>query len=336
MTINLAILGYGSIAEEHMRAMKLIMDAPGGADLHFHGVMGRDQDSAREFARKHGISLATTQLEELLTDPGVDAVVVTSPTDLHAEQSELALRAGKHVLCEIPLATSLEETDRLIRVAEETGKRLMVCHTQRYYAGMIEAHRMVADGRLHIHQISCRYVRLRRENVSWMGRRRSWTDNLLWHHGCHCVDAMLWLAGTTEARVTAEVTLPSSPLGIPMDLTIVMRTPRDQIASVVMSYNSRITIHDYLIMGQEISLLWEKDTLRSPEGESIFGDPASAQLEAIVRQDTDFFAAILQDREPSISAKVVRPAMAILQSVQDILDARMRELGGDARHPECP
>lgn len=336
MTINVAILGYGSIAHEHMRAMKRIMDTSSQIDLRFYGVMGRDRKSAEEFAEQFGMSLVTTRLEELLADPHVDVVVVASPTELHAEQTEMALRAGKHVLCEIPLATSLEATDHLIQVAEEMGKQLMVCHTQRYYSGMIEARRMVAEGSLHIHQIACRYVRLRRENISWTGRKRSWTDNLLWHHACHPIDAILWLLGWTEATVSAEVALPSSPLDIPMDLSIVMRTPRDQIASVVMSYNSHFLIHDYLIMGQEGSFLWEKDRLRSPDRELVFEHRETAQLEAMIRQDTDFFLAVLEGHDPPISARVVRPAMAILQSVQDLFDARIQAVGRDARHPLFP
>ena len=162
--------------------------------------MGRLLAPTRAFAEEFGAAMATTDLDELLADPRIEAVIVCSPTDLHAEQTERALRAGKHVLCEIPLATSLAETDRLIDLAERSGRRLMVCHTQRYAAPLIEARRMIASGEVRPRAMVSRYLLDKRENVSWTGRRRSWTDNLLWHHGCHAVDAALWLLGAEADR----------------------------------------------------------------------------------------------------------------------------------------
>src|SRR5688572_10002749 len=149
--------------------------------------MGRLPAPTRAFADEFGVELATTDLDELLADQRVEAIIVCSPTGLHAEQTERALRAGKHVLCEIPLATSLAETDHLIQVAKKSRRRLMVCHTERFYPTLGEVRRRVAAGELHPHSIVSRFGFFRRENVNWVGRRRSWTDNLLWHHGCHAV-----------------------------------------------------------------------------------------------------------------------------------------------------
>lgn len=333
--MNIVLVGYGSIAREHVRAIAHLRDAPRGVDLRLYGVMGRDLEATGAFAREFGMVVATTKLDEVLDDPKVDAVVITSPTELHAGQTERALRAGKHVLCEIPLATSLAETDKLIQVAHEADRRLMVCHTQRYYSGLVEVRRRVTEGELHVHALSSRHIRLRRQNVNWVGRRRSWTDNLLWHHGCHSVDTMLWLLGATEVEVSAQVALPGGNLDIPMDLTIVMRTPRDQIGTVVMSYNSHFDLHDYLVIGEETSLLWEADQLRAPDRVLVPGSP-SFQADAITRQDAEFLSAVREQREPALSASTVRPAMAALQAAQDTLDARLRAFGPSARHPELP
>ena len=171
--MNVGLIGYGSIAREHSRAILAIGGTPEGRDLRLAGVMGRQAAPTEAFAREFGMARAVTDLDELLADPEIGAVVVCSPTDLHAAQTERALRAGKHVLCEIPLATSLADTDRLARLAEEAGRRLMVCHTQRYQEALIEARCMIADGRLHPHAIVSRYMFGRRENVNWLGRRRS-------------------------------------------------------------------------------------------------------------------------------------------------------------------
>jgi 2-hydroxy-4-carboxymuconate semialdehyde hemiacetal dehydrogenase len=336
MGLNVALLGYGSIARIHANAIRQLAETPGGRDLRLYGVMGRDQAATEAFAREYGMQLATTELDELLADPSVEVVVICSPSDLHTDQAERSLRAGKQVLCEIPIATSLADTDRLIRAVEETGRSLMVCHTQRFYRGLMEAKRMLAEGELRAHALACRHIRLRRENVNWKGRRRSWTDNLLWHHGCHSVDTALWLFDAAEAHVTGQVALPGGNLDIPMDLTITLRTPRDQIATIVMSYNSHFPMHDYLVMGEETSVLWEEDQLRTPD-RVLAGERDSGALEgAMVRQDAEFFAAIREGREPSVSARAVRPAMAALQAVQDILDARLAELGPGARHPDVP
>jgi 2-hydroxy-4-carboxymuconate semialdehyde hemiacetal dehydrogenase len=336
MSKNVVLLGYGSIAQVHARTVLQLQQSPRYDDLKLYGVMGRDLEATRAFAAEFGMNVATTDLDEVLGDPQVDVVIICSPTDVHTEQAERALRAGKHVLCEIPLATSLSETDRLIRAIEETGRQFMVCHTQRYYEGLWEARRMVAAGEFHPHALAARHIRLRRENVNWMGRRRTWNDNLLWHHGCHSVDTALWLLGATEVEVTAQVALPGGNLDVPMDLTIVMRTPRDQIATIVMSYNSHFPLHDYLVMGEETSVLWEEDELRSPDRVLAGHRGGDALDRAVFRQDEEFFAAIDEGRKPAISAQAARPAMAALQAVQDILEARLARLGPEARHPRLP
>lgn len=333
--MNVVLVGYGSIAREHVRAITQLRDLPDTADLRLYGVVGRDLGATEAFAREFGVAVATTELDRILEDPSVHAVVITSPTALHAGQTERALRAGKHVLCEIPLATSLEETDRLIQVAQQSGRRLMVCHTQRYDAGLMEVRKRVTEGGLHVHSVSSRQVRLRRENVNWMGRRRSWTDNLLWHHACHSVDTMLWLLGATEVEVSAQLALPGGNLDTPMDLTVVLRTPRDQIGTAVLSYNSHFELHDYLVIGEETSLFWEAHQLRTPYRVLIPG-ASDSQADAITRQDAEFFSAVREGREPALSPGAVRPTMVVLQAAQDTLDARIRALGPSDRHPELP
>ncbi len=286
--------------------------------------MGRLPAPTRAFAEEFGATLATTDLDELLADPRIEAVIVCSPTDLHAEQTERALRAGKHVLCEIPLATSLAETDRLIDLAERTGLRLMVCHTQRYAAPLIEAQRMIASGEVQPRAMVSRYLLDKRENVSWTGRRRSWTDNLLWHHGCHAVDAALWLLGAEAIDVTARATPPDPRLGIPMDLAIVLRTTREQVVTVAMSYRALPPVQDYVVIAEETTLVYANDELRDHRRVLVpAADQGSYDTAAIDRQDTDFFASILSGSEPVSSARSVRPAMAALQAAQDAIDNKI-------------
>ena len=317
--MRVALVGYGSIAGEHARAIADIAGVSGRNVPRIAAVVGRLPEPAAAFAARIGAELATTDLDEVLADPAIGAVVVCSPTDLHAPQTERALRAGKHVLCEIPLATSLAETDRLIALATAADRRLMVCHTQRYHPPQAEARRMVEHGELRPHAVIARYGFLRRENINWQGRRRSWTDNLIWHHGAHAVDAALWLLGAREAEVTAQVAPPSGPLGIPMDVGLVLRTPAGQIATVALSYNTHLPVSDYLLVGEETSVLVADGRLRGPDGVLVEAG-ADAERAAIREQDAEFFAAVVAGREPAISARDVRPAMAALQVAQDALE----------------
>ncbi len=338
--MNIAILGYGSIAENHARTILTLQRERVWNELRLYGVAGPSEDSTSEFARKFGLTEAVADPERLLGDPEVDAVVICSPTDLHADQTEQALNAGKHVLCEIPLATSLAETDRLTHLAKNVDRRLMVCHTQRYSPALVEARRMVETGELHPHSVVSRYMFGRRENVNWRGRHRSWTDNLLWHHGCHAVDAALWLLGVADrgeaVETVSQVALPGGNLDIPMDLSLVLRTQRDQIATVVMSYHTHISIHDYLIIGEETTVLFTDGRLRDSERLLVDVPPSEGLETPMARQDAEFFSAIREDREPAVSGRSVRPAMAALQAAQDGLDARIAALGPDARHPREP
>ena len=340
--MNIGIVGYGSIAQDHARAVLALQAASNESELRLTSVMGPQLEPTDAFRRECGMSSATTDLGEFLANPDLDAVIICSPSPAHAEQTERALRAGKHVLCEIPLALSLAETDHLTSLADEVDRRLMVCHTKRYGPAMIEARRMIAAGEMHPHAIVARYMFGRRENVNWRGRRRTWTDNLLWHHGCHTVDAALWLLGVPErgeaVETVAQVALPGADLGIPMDLSLVMRTPRDQIVTVAMSYHTHIPVDDYLIIGETTTLLIEDRVLRDRDRivlEAGAQDPSNPDS-AIARQDAEFFAAIQEGREPAVSGRSVRPAMAALQDAQDSLDARRAALGEDVRHPRNP
>lgn len=317
--MNVALIGAGSIAREHARAITRLAGDPSVGKPTLRAVVGRLAEPTAAFAREIGIERATTDLDDILADSSIDAVVICSPTDRHADQTERALEAGKHVLCEIPLALSLAAVDRLISLAARAGRRLGVCHTQRYHPALREARRRVEAGDLHPTAVVARYGFLRRQNINWQGRQRSWTDNLLWHHGAHAVDTALWLLAADEVAVAAQIAPPSGPLAIPMDIAIAIRTGRDQIASVALSYNTHLPVQDYLLIGEESTLLFDNGTLRGPEGVLVAGGDTASQ-DAILHQDADFFAAILTDRDPPVSGRTVRPAMATLQAVQESLD----------------
>lgn len=308
--MNAAIIGYGTTANSHARMLQQ-------EGLVLESVVGRLPDQTAAFAHHHGFRHHTTDLAETLARPDLDVVVICSPSAAHAEQTEQALLAGKHVLVEIPLAMSYADAERLVRLAAERDRILMVAHTHRYGAAIQEVKRRITAGELTVRHIISRYVFLRRENVDWTGRRRSWTDNLLWHHGCHATDMCLWLLGETapgRVAVTAQVAQPDANMGIPMDLSILLRTEGDAQASVNMSYNSHLSLYDYLIIGDQTSLSVSDGKLIGKDG--VILDPAQAPGPSPqVQQDREFLAAVREQRPPAISGASVLPAMWALQQV---------------------
>jgi 2-hydroxy-4-carboxymuconate semialdehyde hemiacetal dehydrogenase len=328
--VKLLMVGYGSISMSHTRSF-----AHEGVEL--DTVYGRDPAKAAAFAREFGYARSVATLEEALAREELDLVAICSPSEAHAAQAEAALRAGKHVLVEIPLAMSYAEAAALAALARTTGKTLMVAHTQRFYSPLIEARRRVASGELALHSVIIRYAFLRRRNEDWQGRARTWTDNLLWHHGCHAVDFALWLLGITEPGVveaSGRLALPDQRMGIPMDLALTLRTPLDQLVSVAMSYNTHLPVHDYLMIGREDTLQYVNRQLIGSQG--VLYDPVDQRAEGQdggLRQNQEFLAAIREGRPPSVSAEAVLPAMRVLQDIQDQYDAA-RPAG--ATHPIAP
>jgi 2-hydroxy-4-carboxymuconate semialdehyde hemiacetal dehydrogenase len=313
--LGLTFIGYGSIAASHARALLEL------GSVRLDSVVGRRPEPTEEFAREWGFAHWTLSLEEALARPGVDAVVICSPSDQHAAQAEQALAAGKHALVEIPLAMSLADAERVAALTERTGLRLMVAHTQRFFPALIELRRRIAAGELQPHHLVCRWFFLRRSNVNWMGRQRSWTDDLLRHHSCHVVDAVLWLLGRTEpgadgnVRATGQAGPPHAELGIPLDLDLLLHAG-DVRVNIAMSYNASWPMHDYLVIGEETTIRFENGRLFGKDGELF----APADAHPIREQDHEFLTAIREGREPTVNGRSVLPAMRTLQTIADKLD----------------
>jgi 2-hydroxy-4-carboxymuconate semialdehyde hemiacetal dehydrogenase len=312
--LTVTFIGCGSIAAAHARALREL------GDVRLDSVVGRRAEATESFAREWGFAHSTLSLEEALARPGLDAVVIGSPSDQHAVQAEQALAAGKHVLVEIPLAMSLADAERVTALAERAGLRLMVAHTQRFFPALIELRRRIAAGELHPHHLVCRWFFLRRANVNWEGRRRSWTDNLLWHHACHVVDAAFWVLGLTDeegapaVQARGQAGRSHAELGIPLDLDLLVRAGQVPI-NIAMSYNSSWPMHEYLVIGEEMTLRFEDGRLIGRDGPILVPEGAHP----IREQDREFLAAVREGREPRVNGRAVLPAMRALQAVQDSL-----------------
>ena len=312
--VTCAIVGYGAIADYHAIALR----AQGARLL---AVAGPKAAETQAFAARHQIPRAHDDVERVFDMVDVDAIVIASPSPVHAMQATAALRAGKHVLCEIPIGVSLNEAETAQRAADGTGLVAMACHTQRYWPSTVALQRIIARDGLVIRHVIARCTIRRHENIGWTGRQRSWVDNLLWHHGGHTVDtAMLFLGGTVDS-VLASGGPPFEATGQPMDLGIIVGTTSGAFATVALSYNSMINQTDYLVIADDTTYLLDQGRLVAADGSAVQGGSPDEMLRAgIAAQDRDFLNAITSGAAPSSSFASVLPTMRVLQQVADLTD----------------
>lgn len=309
-TINICIIGTGRMGHGHSRTFA------GMDGVVLDTVVGVDADETAAFAREYVYAHAETDLAAALRRDSVDAVIICTPNALHAPQTAAALEAGKHVLCELPVAMSLVETERIAQLAVDVGKRVMICQTERFEAGKIELRRRIRAGELHPQHIDARFHLLRRGGVLTAPDRAQWQDDAIWHHGSHTVDAVLDLLGETEVRDLQVLHGPPHPaLGVPIDWNLHWRTPGGVLVGVSLSHNADWHVHDYRLICEEGTLVCEWGTLRNAEGVLLDARelPRSRDL-----QDGEFIAAIREGRPPAVDVDAVWPAVRVLQSAWDV------------------
>jgi 2-hydroxy-4-carboxymuconate semialdehyde hemiacetal dehydrogenase len=290
--LRVGFLGYGAIAAEHARALSEL-----GCEL--QAVAGPRLAGCEDFARAHGVARVTTDVGSVIEAPDVDVVVVASPNDAHAPQAIAAFEAGKHVLCEVPLATSAADATAVVQAHERAGPavRALVCHTQRFWEPLAHLSNLRSSGRLNPCHVSTRTGIARRENVGWTGRKRSWTDSIIWHHGAHAVDIALWLLDDEVRDVQAEVGR-RSDAGDPLDLAVTITTRSDALATLVLSYNSLVMVSDLIVFAENDTFQLSAGRLTGIEGDLVdCGGFDSMATRAVLAQDAAFIAA-LRDGAP--------------------------------------
>ena len=308
--MKICLAGEGAQGLTHMGALRNI------EDVEVVTLAGGIEADAVAFAKKWGIPHCSMDLEACLKQPGVEAVVLTTPNQIHASQTELALNMGKHVLVEIPMGLSLEESERVVELEEKSGLVCMVCHTQRYDPAHREIYRRVKEGELHLYHIVSETYFLRRKNTNRFGTPRTWTDDLLWHQGCHMVDLIFWLLDDPDIEAWGQVGPDHPRLGIPMDVTVGMRSKEGCLVSAVLSFNHHGPIVGRSrFIGEEKSLLIQGGKLTDFEGNEVPLKGPGWEM-----QDREFFSAIREGRKPLTSCKACLPDMRILDRIQKSID----------------
>jgi 2-hydroxy-4-carboxymuconate semialdehyde hemiacetal dehydrogenase len=230
--MKLAVAGQGAFGVKHLEALQNIPDAE------VISLAGGSPDSTRDVAQRFGIPHWTSDLAETLAQPGLEAVILATPTQMHAAQAEQCMRAGKHVEIEIPIADDLADAERLVKVQQETGVVAMGGHTRRFNPSHQWIHNRINSGELKIQQMDVQTYFFRRTNTNALGQPRSWTDHLLWHHACHTVDLFQWQTGET-AEIANAIQGPIHPqLGIAMDMSIQLKVPSGAILTLSLSFNN--------------------------------------------------------------------------------------------------
>jgi 2-hydroxy-4-carboxymuconate semialdehyde hemiacetal dehydrogenase len=308
--MKVCLAGHGAFGIKHLEAMARI------PNIEVISLAGSNLDAARDVAQQWKISHWTASLSESLQQPELDAVLLTTPTPLHAAQGEQCMRAGKHVMIEIPMADSLEGAERLVRVQRDTGLVAMAGHTRRFNPSHQWIHKRVLAGELKILQMDVQTYFFRRTNINALGKPRSWTDHLLWHHACHTVDLFAYQTGEKISQSFALQGPKHPVLGIAMDMSIGLKTPSGALCTLSLSFNNDGPLGTFFrYICDNGTYIARYDELLDGKNNAIDVSRVDVSMNGIELQDREFFAAIREHREPNGSVAQVLDAYRTLDSL---------------------
>ena len=315
-TIKVALAGAGAFGIKHLDGIKNI----DGVEV--VSLVGRRFDQTKEVADKYGIKHVATDLAESLALPEVDAVILCTPTQMHAAQSIQCLKAGKHVQVEIPLADALKDAQEVAELQKQTGLVAMVGHTRRFNPSHQWVHKKIEAGKFNIQQMDVQTYFFRRTNMNALGQARSWTDHLLWHHAAHTVDLFAYQAGSPIVKANAVQGPIHKDLGIAMDMSIQLKAANGAICTLSLSFNNDGPLGTFFrYIGDTGTYLARYDDLYTGKEEKIDVSNVDVSMNGIELQDREFFAAIREGREPNSSVQQVFNCYKVLHDLEQQLNA---------------
>jgi 2-hydroxy-4-carboxymuconate semialdehyde hemiacetal dehydrogenase len=312
--MKICVAGQGAFGIKHIEAIRNI---PG---IEVATLAGGSPDSTKEVAAKYGIPHWSTDLGECLAQPGVEAAILATPTQMHAKQAVQCMRAGKHVQVEIPMADTVADAEMVVKTQKETGLVAMAGHTRRFNPSHQWVHKRIKAGELKVLQMDVQTYFFRRTNMNALGKPRSWTDHLLWHHACHTVDLFAYQTGQNVSKCYA-LQGPSHPnLKIAMDMSIGMQVPSGAICTLSLSFNNDGPLGTFFrYICDNGTYIARYDELVDGKNNPIDVSSVDVSMNGIELQDREFFAAIKEKREPNASVSQVLPAMQTLGRLEDML-----------------
>lgn len=315
MTVNLAVVGLGAFGQKHLDALALI------DDVNIIYVAHSKMDVAEEVAAKYGAKRAFTDYAELLAQPDLDGVILATPTQMHLAQTLQALEAGKHVQVEIPMADNLAGVRQIVELQAKTGLVAMAGHTRRFNPSHQFVHNKIKAGEFSIQQMDVQTYFFRRSNMNALGKPRSWTDHLLWHHAAHTVDLFQYQTGEKVVKANA-IQGPKHPeLGIAMDMSIQLQTENGKICTLSLSFNNDGPLGTFFrYIGDTATYIARYDDLVNGKEEPIDVSKVDVSMNGIELQDREFVAAIREGRQPNASVASVLPCYEVLDQLAKQLD----------------
>ena len=306
-TIKVALAGAGAFGLRHLDAIKQI------DGIETVSLVGRELDKTEEAAAKYGVAHVTTDLADSLKLPGLDAVILATPTQMHAAQALQCLKAGKHVQIEIPLADSLKDAEAVVAEQKRSGLVAMVGHTRRFIPSHQFVRRRILDGDFHIQQMDVQTFFFRRTNMNALGQPRSWTDHLLWHHAAHTVDLFAYQCRSPIVKANALQGPIHPTLGIAMDMSIQLKAENGAICTLSLSFNNEGPLGTFFrYIGDTATYIARYDDLFTGKDEKIDVSQVDVSMNGIELQDREFFAAIREAREPNASVAQAPPCYRVL------------------------
>ena len=311
MTIKVALAGAGAFGIKHLDGIKLI----DGVEV--VSLIGRELGKTQEVADKYGIAHVTTDLNESLAIKEVDAVILCTPTQMHASQSIACLNAGKHVQVEIPLCDVYKDGAEVVALQQQTGLVAMCGHTRRFNPSHQYVHQQIQAGQFNVFQMDVQTYFFRRSNMNALGQPRSWTDHLLWHHAAHTVDLFAYQAGSPVVKANA-IQGPIHPtLGIAMDMSIQLQAANGAICTLSLSFNNDGPLGTYFrYIGDTATYIARYDDLFNGKEEKLDVSQVAVSMNGIELQDREFFAAIREGHEPNASVAQVLPCYQVLHDLE--------------------
>jgi len=316
--MKIGLAGQGAFGIKHLEA---IQNIPG---IEVISLAGGRPAGTEEVAKKWKIPHWTTDYAEMLKQPGLEAVIIASPTQIHAQQAIQTMRAGKHVLIEIPIADSLADSEEILHVAQQTGVIAMAGHVRRFNPSHQYVHNKITAGELKIQQMDVQTYFFRRTNMNAAGQPRTWTDHLLWHHACHTVDLFQWQTGELPS-VAYAVEGPHHPeLKIAMDMGILLKAPKSgAILTLSLSFNNNGQQGSFFrYIGDTGTYKAYYDDLSDGKDNVIDLSKVDVSMNGIEIEDREFFAAIKEKRQPKSSVKDCLDAMRTLDRLEKVMNSQ--------------
>ncbi|WP_408589602.1 Gfo/Idh/MocA family oxidoreductase [Novosphingobium sp.] len=308
--MRIALAGAGAFGEKHLDGLKNI------AGVEIVSIISRTGEQAAAVAEKYGAKHSSTELDDALARDDVDAVILCTPTQMHAAQAIACMKAGKHVQVEIPLADSWADAQEVLRVQQETGLVAMVGHTRRFNPSHQYVHNKITAGELNLQQMDVQTYFFRRRNINAKGEARSWTDHLLWHHAAHTVDLFAYQAGKIVKANAVEG--PIHPeLGIAMDMSIQLKSESGAICTLSLSFNNDGPLGTFFrYIGDTGTYIARYDDLVDGREQPIDVSQVDVSMNGIELQDREFIAAIREGREPNSSVAQVLDCYRVLGELE--------------------